>query len=194
MRTLRKNPQGLRYNELYRRSGEEYGRVSGDQKGINIKTFDKHLKWLVSEQALERIEEKRSRVLYRLAIPASLKVYAETSRNYTEDVVKKLKESRARAAHTQFPESLVGLMMEFIGYSVKSALLMGLELSQENPVLGRYWVDEEMETTRYFFNEVSPILGKQENIKDLHDRLDVKWYEQYKRYFESFKRDLESLK
>src|SRR3989337_3019817 len=95
VRTLRKNPQGLRYNELHRRSGEEYGRISGDQKGINIKTFDKHLKGLVSEHALERIEEKRSRVWYKLAIPARLKVFAETSRNHTESVVKKYKESSA---------------------------------------------------------------------------------------------------
>lgn len=185
MKALRRNPQGLRYSELHRKSELEYERM-GSGKGINVKTFDKHLKWLVSERALERIVEARYKVYYKPTIPAQLKVYAEASRDHTVKVVNTLEERSA--ARSQFPESLVEPLMDFIGYSVKSALLTGFELwTLENPIWARYWVDEEMETTRYFFNKIAPIFEKKENIKDLYrlfERLDNKWGEQFKRDFE----------
>jgi len=181
MKALMKNPQGLRYCELLRKSEQEYERM-GRGKGINVRTFDKHLKWLVSERTLERIVEARYRVYYRLTIPVRLKVHAEASRDLIVRVVNTLKQ--ASAGRSQFPESLVEPLMEMIGYSVKQALLTGFELNQENPVWARYWVDEELETTRYFFNEITTIFGKQENIKDLlqlFEGLDIKWYEESKR-------------
>ena len=61
-------------------------------------------------------------------------------------------------------------------------------LNQDNPVLARYWVDEEMETIRVFFKEISAVFEKQKNIKDLRQtlgRLDDKWYEKFKQGFGS---------
>lgn len=182
MNALKKNPKGLRYSELHRKSELEYERM-GSGKGINVRTFDKHLKWLVSERALERIVEARYRVYYKLTIPTQLKVYAEASRDYVVKVLNTLEE--CSAARSQFPESLVEPLMDYIGYCVKGALLTGFQLwTLQNPVCARYWVDEEMETTRYFFNKMATTFGKKENIKDLYrlfERLDKKWHEQCRR-------------
>jgi hypothetical protein len=181
MNALKKNPKGLRYSELHRKSELEYERM-GSGKGINVRTFDKHLKWLVSERALERIVEARYRVYYKLTIPTQLKVYVEASRAPTMSIVKTLE--KCAAERSQFPEPLVGLLMDWIGYSVKDALLMGFQLwTLKNPVFARYWVDEEMETTRHFFNEIAHIFARAENIEDLYrlfKRLDDKWGEQFR--------------
>jgi hypothetical protein len=159
----------------------------GSGKGINVRTFDKHLKWLVSERVLERIEETRYKVYYRPTIPAKLKVYAEASREHTVSIVNNIEKSSA--ARPQIPESVVELLMDWIGYSVKGALLMGILLwIGDNHVWARYWVDEEMETTRYVFNKMVAIFEKKENIKNLYqlvDRLDHKWGEQCKRDIEA---------
>jgi len=187
MKALMRNPQGLRYSELHRKSELEYERM-GNGKGINVRTFDKHLKWLVSEHVLERIEETRYKVYYKPTIPAKLKVYAEASREHTMSIVKTLEKCSAERSQ-QFPEPLVEPLMDWIGYSVKGALLMGFALwTLQSPVWARYWVDEEMETTRHFFNKIATIFEKMENIEDLYrlfERLDDKWGEQCKRDIEA---------
>lgn len=179
MKALRNHPQGLRYIELHRKSELEYEKM-GRGKGINVKTFDKHLKWLVSEHALERIAETRYRVYYRLTIPAQLKVYAEGSRDATTRIMNTIEE--CMSARSQFPEPAFELLMDWVAYSVVGALLTGFALwTLQNPVCARYWVDEEMETTRHVFNKIATMLEKKENIKDLHrlfKKLDDKWGEQ----------------
>ena len=57
---LVRHRKGIRYNDLHRESGREFG------KRIWIKTFDKHLKLLVNSGIVERNEETRYKVFYKL--------------------------------------------------------------------------------------------------------------------------------
>src|SRR3989337_2550543 len=59
IKALRKYPQGIRNTKLNQES-----KING--KRINVKTFNKHLKRLVNEGVVDRNEEARARVLYRL--------------------------------------------------------------------------------------------------------------------------------
>lgn len=182
MKALTKNPQGLRYSELHRKSELEYERM-GNGKGFNVRTFDKHLKWLVSERALERIVEARYRVYYKLTIPTEIKSEAETSRELMVNLLNKFEKIITEESASM--EYLVEKSMDLIGYFVKVGLEMGILMwILESPVYARYWVDEQMETTRYFFNKLVTMLEKRENVKDLRqlfDRLHHKWNEQFKR-------------
>jgi rubrerythrin len=188
IKTLRKNPQGLRYRELLRKSGEEYGRMNRD-KGINEKTFDKHLKWLVSERALERIEEKRYRVFYRLMIPEDSfpKKYVEAYRDQVAKNLNKLRElehldgfdrSAESIAHASIEPLIDGLVLP-----TKLTLLLAIQANQINPAWARYLVDESMETDRNLFNGIVGAYGKLENSRNLlrlMNRLRLKWAKQLK--------------
>jgi Fe2+ or Zn2+ uptake regulation protein len=59
IKALRKHPQGIRNTKLNQES-----KVNG--KSINVKTFNKHLKRLVNEGVVDRNEEARARVFYKL--------------------------------------------------------------------------------------------------------------------------------
>lgn len=183
VKALRKNPQGLRYSELLRKSGEEYRRTSGDDKGINVKTFDKHLKRLVSERALERIEEKRFKVFYRLMIPEESvpKIFVERYRDWYVPMILDLAKSWTKV---EYSEAYVEIIVDLLAIKlVRRSLSEAIRLYQTNPVWARYLIDESIESTRKLFNEIAAILGAGEgargNIQQILNKLELKWSKQH---------------
>lgn len=187
MRALRKNPQGLRYSELLRKSSEEYGRMNRE-KGINVKTFDKHLKNLVSEGALERIEEKRSRVFYRLMIPEDSfpKRFVEAHR----DAVAKLLDNLRDADRDELPKAEAALvlptmepMVDALVTSIGLTMLSAIEAYEINATWGRYVVDESMELHRREANATAGMFGKfdSHDLLPVINGLRVKWEKQLER-------------
>lgn len=59
IRALRKYPEGIRNIKLNKES-----KING--KNLNVKTFNQHLKWLVKSGVVDRNEEGRARVFYKL--------------------------------------------------------------------------------------------------------------------------------
>ncbi len=174
---LKNNPDGLRYSDLLRRSGREYNTLhfglrkrmdienpSKDEKGINVKTFDKHLKELVADGVLERIEERRARVFYKLMIPEDSfpKQYIKEARNWLLPAFV----GHARRMHEtrEFNEPLVeSLIEDFSTHLIRDSLVEAIKLYSKNPVWARYLIDESTELTRRLLNEftieVASIMG-----------------------------------
>jgi hypothetical protein len=172
---LQKNPQGLRYSELCRRSGNEYRalqlalrrRINGEHNAeegnrINVKTFDKHLKGLVAEGILERIEERRSRVLYKIRIAEDSfpKRYVADARKWIVPSIVSL----AKNVGTQFSETLFeDLINDYATHLIKDSLMEAIKLYPENPAWARYLVDESTELTRNMLNEIVIAFGKEDD-------------------------------
>ncbi len=116
--TLRKNPQGLRYNALHAKSGEEFG------QRIWIKTYNDHLKGLVKAGVIERIEETRFKVTYKLKIP-------ETSQA-------KMYLSRVRKEIRVLKETLPFLLKLIIDFEKVSAISKKGSLSNDSAKLEKF--------------------------------------------------------
>jgi DNA-binding HxlR family transcriptional regulator len=211
---LKKNPQGLRYNDLYRKSGEEYKDVqfkavtwssaSSERQGgngINVRTFDKHLKGLVADGILERVEEKRFRVFYKLLIPEDSfpKRYVKSIRNEFTPLFekffnsvgelfkspelgkkswKKYKERGGTRLRTkkEGDEFLVKVLIDFTTHWTRDSLVQAIKLCKENPAWSRYIIDEAAEISRNLCNKVVETLGKseeaQKRVRAILDKLE----------------------
>lgn len=89
VKVLRRFTNGLRYNKLHRESGKELGR------SIWIKTFNNHLKKLCQDRIIERNEESRFKVIYKLSMPFGAKEFKsqinELIENFKKEQVNALK-------------------------------------------------------------------------------------------------------
>jgi DNA-binding HxlR family transcriptional regulator len=197
VRALRKNPQGLRYCDLLKRSGEEYKTLHfglrrrkdtenelKDGNGINVKTFDKHLKGLVADGVLERVEEKRTRVFYKLMIPEDSfpKQYIVAARYWRIPLL--VASAKRTYKNRELSEFEVEDLIEDKTTSlVRDSLVEAIRLYSKNPAWARYLIDESIELTRSMLNEIVMTLGNDKkarrNVEQASLRLERKRSKRY---------------
>ena len=155
IRALRGHSEGIRYNDLHRGSKKE------DGKNINIKTFDKHLKWLVSEEVVKRIEKGRAEVYYKLRSTERderIRKFREREfENFITKPISSLFDRRKELTEEQLVEELWGIIdagiLRFIGGEF---VIAALAASQNDSGLFSLSVNNAME----HFREAAIVVSK----------------------------------
>lgn len=151
----------MRYNKLHKSAGIE------DGGRIWIKTFDSHLKLLVGLKMVEKHEESRYKVFYKLAVSGSVPAKALEEREWwhsfqlehcTENFSKLY--SNHEEVSEKDKEKRLERDLRSILRIMEMSLIDAIHTYAENPAYSYYMIDEAVALFRNSSRAISSIVGQ----------------------------------
>jgi hypothetical protein len=178
----------MRYNELHRSSGKE------DESRIWIKTFDSHLKLLVALKIVEKREESRYKVFYKLAVSGTiptneLKERRKFASIQTERSMNAISElySNQKKMTEKYREKKLERELRVIIRLMEMNLFDAIWKYAENPAYSDFVIDEGAEYFRKTTREISRIVGESKETQSFFlpviNRIYMKQQERWFRYY-----------
>jgi DNA-binding transcriptional ArsR family regulator len=156
IRALRKHPRGVRNIQLNRES-----KVNGE--GINVKTFNLHLKRLFNWHIVERNEESRAKVFYKLrptGIELQRRKMMAFARKISSDLLISLHDRRKEFSEEEAEKLLDDILSAW--NIMQKILLINAILERQNPVAFSLAINEATDYSREFAVEIGKTIGQSE--------------------------------
>jgi len=172
IRALRRHPEGIRNTKLHQESRTE------DGKRINVKTYNKHLKALVRELVVERVEEGRAKVVYKLRPTEDQELRQEIRDNaigqLLEDLVA-LFEHRKETTMQQAGERFNEILLSNIFKPLKGVFVYTVSKA-DDPIEFSLSLNDQMEFYRESLRETYRIIEQNDETRTFfHPLLKENW-------------------